>query len=195
MREWGLAIEGGVLLGCLFGLLIIGLVAVSALCHDALKTWKEVFKSKGARLIAGGMVAMAVMYGGSKGIVTVNDPYIVNTGSYATNNILHISVAARFDFIPSDMEIVIWSRQDGLTNVTDWVQVTKSGGEPFRLYECPLDIPFTNATNYNYMVAANYVPPPVVHTNGVWSIKGFYIPGTSRAGFTNTRIIKKEDVQ
>ncbi len=193
MREWGLAIEGGVLLGCLFGLLIIGLVAVSVLCHDALKKWKEVFKSKGARLIAGGMVAMAVMYGGSKGIVTVSDPYIVNVDSYGTNDILHVDIARRFDFIPMDMEILIWSRQDGLTNASDWVQLVRVEEGPFRLNEFPLDIPFPNATNYNFMVAANYVPPPTVHTNGVWSIKGFYIPGTKRAGFTNTRIIKKEE--
>lgn len=193
MREWGLAIEGGVLLGCLFGLLIIGLVAVGVLCHDALKTWKEVFRSKGARLIAGGMVAMAVMYGGSKGIVTVSDPYIVNVDSYGTNDILHVDIARRFDFIPMDMEILIWSRQDGLTNASDWVQLVRVEEGPFKLNEFPLDIPFPNATNYNFMVAANYVPPPTVHTNGVWSIKGFYIPGTKRAGFTNTRIIKKEE--
>lgn len=193
MREWGLAIEGGVLLGCMFGLLIIGLVAVGVLCHDALKTWKEVFRSKGARLIAGGMVAMAVMYGGSKGIVTVSDPYIVNVDSYGTNDILHVDIARRFDFIPMDMEILIWSRQDGLTNASDWVQLVRVEEGPFKLNEFPLDIPFPNATNYNFMVAANYVPPPTVHTNGVWSIKGFYIPGTKRAGFTNTRIIKKEE--
>ena len=193
MREWGLAIEGGVLLGCLFGLLIIGLVAVSVLCHDALKKWKEVFKSKGARILAFCMVAMAVMYGGSKGIVTVSDPYIVNVDSYGTNDILHVDIARRFDFIPMDMEILIWSRQDGLTNATDWVQLVRIEEGPFRLNEFPLDIPFLNATNYNFMVAANYVPPPTVHTNGVWSIKGFYIPGTKRAGFTNTRIIKKEE--
>ncbi len=193
MREWGLAIEGGVLLGCLFGLLIIGLVAVGVLCHDALKAWREAFRSKGARLIALCMVAMAVMYGGSKGIVSVDDPYIVNTGSYATNDILHVDIARRFDFIPMDMEILIWSRQDGLTNASDWVQLVRVEEGPFKLNEFPLDIPFPNATNYNFMVAANYVPPPTVHTNGVWSIKGFYIPGTKRAGFTNTRIIKKEE--
>jgi hypothetical protein len=136
---------------------------------------------------------MAVMYGGSKGIISVDDPYIVNTGSYATNDILHVDIARRFDFIPMDMEILIWSRQDGLTNASDWVQLVRVEEGPFRLNEFPLDIPFPNATNYNFMVAANYVPPPTVHTNGVWSIKGFYIPGTKRAGFTNTRIIKKEE--
>ncbi len=33
---------------------------------------------------------------------------------------------------------------------------------------------------------------PTVHTNGVWQIKGFLIPGTGKAAFPNTRTIRKE---
>ena len=189
MREWGLAIEGGLLLGCVFGLLLIGGIAVAVLCRDALAAWREAFRSKGARLIALCMVGLAVMYGGSKGIISVNDPYITDAGSYATNDTLHVAVAARYDFVPADMEILIWSRQDGRTNATDWVQLVRVEEGPYRLNEFPLDIPFPNATNYNFIVAANYVPPPVVHTNGVWQIKGITIPGdASKAAFPNTQI-------
>ena len=49
-----------------------------------------------------------------------------------------------------------------------------------------------NATNYDVTVAANYTPAPTVHTNGVWMMKGFVIPGTDKAAFPNTRTIRKE---
>ena len=65
--------------------------------------------------------------------------------------------------------------------------------------EFPLDIPFANATNYNFLIAANYIPAPTVHTNGVWSIKGFIIPAGGKPpspatyAFPNTKTIKRED--
>ena len=101
------------------------------------------------------------------------------------------------------MEILIWSRTLQQTNAEDWVRLVRAEEGPFRLYEFPLDIAFPNATNYDFMVAANYVPEPTVHTNGVWSIKGFTIPGGGgtearharygKSAFPNTRIIRKED--
>ena len=42
------------------------------------------------------------------------------------------------------------------------------------------------------MVAADFIPAPTVHTNGVWQIKGFTIPGTGKAAFPNTKTFRKE---
>ena len=57
----------------------------------------------------------------------------------------------------------------------------------------PYDYSLANATNYDVMVAANFTPEPTIHTNGVWQARGFMIPGTGKAAFPNTKVIKKED--
>ena len=70
------------------------------------------------------------------------------------------------------------------TNATDWVRL-----EPHLTFaQHPHDYALANATNYDVTVAANYVPEPTVHTNGVWRIKGFVIPGTGKAAFPNTKV-------
>ncbi len=190
MKEWGLAIEGGLLLGCVWALLAICLGVVVV---NACKSW-QVWKSKRKHRVMTIVALIAALVGGTKiGRVTVNDPYVQDAGSYVTNDVVHIGVAARFPFIPSDMEILIWSRTLQQTNAEDWVQLVRPEEGPFRLYEFPMDIPFPNATNYDFTVAANYVPEPTVHTNGVWSIKGFNVPGTGKVAFPNTRITRKED--
>ena len=55
----------------------------------------------------------------------------------------------------------------------------------------PYDYSLPNATNYDVMVAADFTPAPTVHTNGVWQMKGFIIPGTGKAAFPNTRVRKE----
>ena len=184
MKEWALAIEGGVLLGCVWALLAICVgVAIVNVC----KSW-QVWKSKRKHRVMTIVALIAALVGGTKiGRVTVNDPYITNAGSYVTNDVVHVAVAARFPFIPQDMEILIWSRTLQQTNAEDWVQLVRAEEGPYRLREFPMDIPVPNATNYDFMVAANYVPEPTVHTNGVWSIKGFNVPGTGKVAFPNTK--------
>ena len=191
MREWGLAIEGGVLLGCVWALLAICVGGVVVNCLRSWKVWKS---KRHARVLTAAALVAAIVGGTKIGRVTVNDPYISNAGSYVTNECVHVAIAARYPFIPNDMEILIWSRTLQQTNAEDWVRLVRAEEGPFRLYEFPLDIAFPNATNYDFMVAANYVPEPTVHTNGVWSIKGFTIPGDDgKSAFPNTRIIRKED--
>lgn len=191
MKEWGLAIEGGLLLGCVWALLAICLGVVVV---NACKSW-SIWRKKRHAAIASLLAVAAIIVGGTKpGRVTVNDPYIIDRGSFVTNDYVHVAVAARFDFIPSDMEILVWSRTVGSTNATDWVPVVRTEEGPYQLREFPLDIPFPLAISNDFMVAANYVPPPVVHTNGVWSIKGFLIPGEAgKAAFPNTQTRIKEE--
>ena len=54
------------------------------------------------------------------------------------------------------------------------------------------DYTLVNATNHDVLVAAKFTPAPTVHTNGVWQMKGFTIPGTGKSAFPNTRTIRKE---
>lgn len=189
MKELALAIEGGLLLGCVWALLAI---CVGVAFVNMLRGWRVWRKNRHAAILTAVACAAIIVGGTKKGSVTVNDPYIVNDGSYVTNDFVHIGIRARFDFVTPDMEILIWSRELQQTNAADWVQLVRPEEGPYRLGEFPLDIPFANATNYNFMVAANYVPPPIVHTNGVWSIKGFIIPGEpGKCAFPNTKEIKR----
>lgn len=176
-------------------LLWLCVVAIMSLCgivivvnlRRQMKIVRRKLKGPAAAAVAA-VCAVAILYGGRKGTVTVNDPYITNAGSYLTNDMVHVSIAKRTQLIPDSTEILVYARQVDQTNATDWVRL-----EPHLTFaQHPFDYALANATNYDVMVAANYVPEPTVHTNGVWQIKGFIIPGTGKAAFPNTRTIKKE---
>ena len=123
----------------------------------------------------------AVLYGGSKSIqgrVTVDDPYIRDAGSYLTNDVCHVAISKKYMWLPGDMEILVYARELSSTNAADWSRLT-----PHLTYaDHPHDYALVNATNYNVLVAANYVPQNL-HTNGVWSIRGFVIPGAGGGVF------------
>ena len=142
------------------------------------------------------LAVAAILYGGGKGgRVTVSDPYIQDAGSYLTNDIAHVAISKRSQMLPDDTEILVYARQLDQTNATDWVRL-----DPHLTLADHLlvegvyhhDYALPNATNHDVMVAANFTPAPTVHTNGVWQIKGFLIPGTGRAAFPNTKTIRKE---
>ena len=112
---------------------------------------------------------------------------IAALGSYLTNDIVHVAIAKRTPLLPDDTEILVYARQVDLTNATDWVRLSPHltfAGHPY-------DYALPNATNHDVMVAANFTPAPTVHTNGVWQMKGFIIPGTVKSAFPNTRIRKE----
>ena len=154
-------------------------------------------KLKGSAAVAVAVAAaVCILYGGGKGgRVRVDDPYIQDAGSYLTNDIAHVAITKRTQMLPDDTEILVYARQVDLTNATDWVRL-----EPHLtlaqhllvegVYSWEYSLP--NATNYNVLVAANFTPAPTVHTNGVWQMKGFTIPGTGKSAFPNTRTIRKE---
>ncbi len=130
----------------------------------------------------------ALLYGGSKGPagrVTVDDPYITNAGSYLTNDVVHVAIAKRTPLLPDSTEILVYARELTATNASDWVRLS-----PFLTFaDHPHDYQLANATNFNVLVAANFTPSPTVHTNGVWSITGFVIPGSGgKMTFKQTRI-------
>ena len=128
-------------------------------------------------------LAVACILFARKGTITVDDPYIQNSGSYLTNDVAHVALAKRTQLLPDDTDILVYARQVDQTNATDWVRL-----EPHLTFaEHPYDYALNNATNYDVLIAANYSPAPTVHTNGVWQMKGFNIPGTSRYNFPNSR--------
>ena len=154
-------------------------------------------KLKGSAAVAVAVAAaVCILYGGGKGgRVRVDDPYIQDAGSYLTNDIAHVAITKRTQMLPDDTEILVYARQVDLTNATDWVRL-----EPHLTLAQHLlvegvyyhDYTLVNATNHDVLVAANFTPAPTVHTNGVWQMKGFTIPGTGKSAFPNTRTIRKE---
>lgn len=127
----------------------------------------------GLRAMMGGLLVTCVMYGGTKGRITVNDAYISDAGSYLTNDVVHVAIARKTALLPMDTEIMIFARIYDSTNAADWFELIPR----LPLSAFPHDYYLADATNYNVLVAADYVPPSNRHTNGVWSLPGFLVPG------------------
>ena len=116
------------------------------------------------------------------------DNLVADAGCYATNDVFHAAVSnapayAAIDF--SACPVLVYAREHGLTNATDWIELT-----PRRTFaQLPADYAIVNATNFNYMIYLDYVPPSPVHTNGVFELQGFIIDdadASRAAGFINS---------
>ena len=179
------AIHTVILWACAVALILIASVVILAGMGKAAMRAKR--RLRGAVGICSAL-ALACMLFARKGRVTVSDPYITTDGSYLTTDVAHVAIAKRTLLLPDDTEILVYARQVDLTNATDWVRLNPH----LTFADHPHDYALPLATNYDVIVAANFAPAPTVHTNGVWQMKGFTIPGTGKAAFPNTRTIQKE---
>ena len=178
------ALQTVILWACAVALILIASVVILAGMGKAAMRAKRRLRGASLAMLA---LAVACTIFARKGSVTVSDPYIQNDGSYLTNDVAHVAIAKRTPLLPDDTEILVYARQVDLTNATDWVRLSPHltfAGHPY-------DYALPNATNHDVMVAANFTPAPTVHTNGVWQMKGFIIPGTGKSAFPNTRIRKE----
>lgn len=128
------------------------------------------------------------------------DALLRDVGCYATNNVFHAAVTnapsyAGVDF--SDCDLMVYARERASTNAASWFELTPRK----KFSQQPADYAIENATNFNYMVYLNYVPPSPVHTNGVFELHGFVIPGYEpgnleqlAAGFINSRAVTIRDL-
>lgn len=173
-----------ILWACAVALILIASVVIFAGMSKATVRAKHRLHRATLAMIA---LASACTIFARKGSVTVSDPYIQNDGSYLTNDVAHVAIAKRTQLLPNVTEILVYARQVDSTNVTDWVRLTPH----LTFADHPYDYSLPNATNYDVMVAADFTPAPTVHTNGVWQMKGFTIPGTGKSAFPNTRTIRK----
>ena len=178
------AIQTVILWACAVALILIASVVILAGMDKAAMRAKRRLRGASLAMLA---LAVACTIFARKGSVTVSDPYIQNDGSYLTNDVAHVAIAKRTPLLPNDTEILVYARQVDSTNVTDWVRLSPH----LTFADHPYDYSLPNATNYDVMVAADFTPAPTVHTNGVWQMKGFTIPGTGKSAFPNTRIRKE----
>ena len=178
------AIHTAILWACAVALILIASVVIIAGIGKAAERAKR--RLRGAALAMFALAAACTIFA-RKGSVTVSDPYIQDDGSYLTNDVAHVAIAKRTPLLPNDTEILVYARQVDLTEPTDWVRLSPH----LTFADHPYDYALPNATNYDVMVAASFTPAPTVHTNGVWQMKGFTIPGTGKSAFPNTRIRKE----
>ena len=161
-----------VALAFLFGLA----AAVSAVWPLVVDEWRK-GRDRVAKAVFVAAALAGVLYGGTKvGRVTYPKTdaaaaYLVDRGSYVTNDYVHIDFERRI--VPDDAALVIERRELASTNDTDWAEYVRS---TFAAFAVPTNLPCANATNWNWVIYADWTPPPSVHTNGILEVKW----GTSR---------------
>lgn len=131
--------------------------------------------------------ACVMLAGGKGGSVSVRDDYIQDAGSYLTNDVAHVALSKKTPNLPDSTEILIYARELSSTNAADWFRLSPH----LTFADHPYDYSLPNATNYSVLVSSSFVPEPTVHTNGVWALRGFEIPGhAGRYAFGNSRVRK-----
>lgn len=164
------------------------------ICRDV---WRSFTGRRGAFAALAALAVIATICAQKPGptpVITV-DSLLADAGSYATNDVLHVAVTnapayAGIDF--SSCPVLVYARPRGLSDAPEWEELL-----PRRTFsELPADYAIEDATNYNYLVYLDYVPPSPVHTNGVFELRGFVVPGDEpgnleqlAAGFINSRAI------
>ena len=116
-------------------------------------------------------VAGMIVYGSTKARVTypmteAGRTYLVDRGSYVTNDFVHIDFERRI--VPDDAALVIERRGVASTNDTDWAEFLRT---TFAAFAVPTDLPCAGATNWTWIVYADWAPGPSVHTNGILETK------------------------
>ena len=122
------------------------------------------------------------------------DRFVADGGTYATNDVFHVAISNATNYAGVDFsafDVLVYARQHGLTNATDWIELL-----PRKTFaDLPADYAIMNATNFDYMVYLDYIPPSPVHTNGVFELHGFTVATNAAeqaAGFINSRPIAQE---
>ena len=116
-------------------------------------------------------VAGMIVYGSTKARVTypmteAGRSYLVDRGSYVTNDFVHIDFERRI--VPDDAALVIERRGVASTNDTDWAEFLRT---TFAAFAVPADIPCADATNWMWIVYADWAPEPSVPTHGILEAK------------------------
>lgn len=165
------AIANGFGSACLWlGLVALMVTSVAAIWLNFRRLSRSVRgKVKGAHLVALALLGgICALYAGRKGRITY--PYtdyemrwLTDRGSYVTNDFVHVDFTRVV--VPATAPFFISYRQVDSTNDLDWVVYLDT---TFAQFACPSNVPFANATNYDWICYTTWTPGPSVQTNGVW---------------------------
>lgn len=165
------AMSNGFQTACLY----LGLVAIAAVCVIAITlNFRRLSRSVRGKVNGSHLAALVLLgvvcalYGGRKGTITYpytdyEMRYLTNSGSYVTNDAIHVSFTRVV--VPVTAPFFISFRQVDSTNDLDWVVFTNT---TFAAFNVPCDIPYPNATNFDWICYTTWTPGPTVQTNGVW---------------------------
>ncbi len=130
---------------------------------------------KWEQLVIAVFVAVMVHHGSTKGFYggiryPKTDPevwYLMDNGSYVTNDFVHVSYT-RNPVVPNSARIYVDALASNYSNQTDWAEhaITVTNGTIATL-GVAFDLPFPAASNYNWIVYTDWTPGPSVHTNGI----------------------------
>ena len=158
---------------CLVGLLALAGIGLFCVLGDALARFRRLLgSSKVQGVLAAAAVVGLVHFGGSKGVYTrpvsfprtdIEQAYLVDTGSYVTNGLVHLSFSTFL--VPQNAWIVLDYWPDGSTNEADMVTAYAATLAEFPQ---PLDFPFANAISNRWYCYTTWTPGPAIQTNGVW---------------------------
>ena len=167
--------QGVVMAVAIAGAAGLALLLVGAALWPFLSQAWDMMGQKRIRRVFAIAVAMATLYGGAKHIIGKityprTDPetwYLMDNGSYVTNDTVHVAFA-RNPILPASANIFIEGLELSYTNESDWAE------HAFLAYSntlgnvaSPFDMPYPDATNYNWIAYTDWVPPPTTHTNSV----------------------------
>lgn len=179
MRVWLAQFAGWGILLSLASLLVLA-VARGA----AAGLWRVRRYGSGRLLILAPLVAVAVLYGGSKQRVgRVSFPYTDPTAKYFTDAGSRVDddgvwLAFRAVGIPTSADFHGVARPIESTDDADWQEfLLGTVGQ----YITPQLIPFENAKAYDFQFFSTYTAGPTVHTNGVLNVK-WGVPTEKRDG-------------
>lgn len=105
------------------------------------------------------------------------DDYLSDIGSYSTNDIVHVASVKSSLQIPDDTPMHVYAALMGTTNWTELL--------PSRTYaDQPADWTLADATNYDYIVMLDWVPPAPVVTNDILTVNALAAKGSTPPGKT-----------
>ena len=150
---------------------LAGLVIVPFLSDILSRLCAGGTRSVASEILAAICVIGFAYYGATKGHISYprTDPeiaYLIDRGSYVTNDAIHVDFQRLV--APSDATMYIDYRPEGSTNDLEWVNFWTGTFASFT--PPPIDIPFPAATGYNWVVYTDWTPGPSVRTNGVWHL-------------------------
>lgn len=181
--------------------ILLAMAIVIAAAGGIAAAWRGLDRRRGTfAALAALAVAMTICAQKPSGPAITIDALLRDAGCYATNDVFHVAVEnapnyAALDFSASP--VLVYAREHGSS--ANWVELL-----PRRLFGAlPADYAIQGATNYDYLVYLDYIPPSPVHTNGVFELHGFLIPGNGDegtgngelgAGFINSLPILQEEL-
>lgn len=181
--------------------ILLAMAIVIAAAGGIAAAWRGLDRRRGTfAALAAFAAVMTICAQKPSGPAITIDALLRDAGCYATNDVFHVAVEnapnyAALDFSASP--VLVYAREHGSS--ANWVELL-----PRRLFGAlPADYAIQGATNYDYLVYLDYIPPSPVHTNGVFELHGFLIPGNGDegtgngelgAGFINSLPILQEEL-